>query len=54
MVERLLDTARGVRVNGFADSMARNAVRRMMINSVQIQQRGQFGICWCTEYIRKR
>jgi hypothetical protein len=54
MVERLLDTVRGARVNGFAASMARNAVRRMVVISVQIQQPGQFGISWCTEYIRKR
>lgn len=40
MVERLLETARGARVNGFAASMARNAVRRMMIISVQIRQPG--------------
>jgi hypothetical protein len=29
-VAKLLDTERGARVTGFADSMARNAERRMM------------------------
>ena len=51
MVERLLDTARGARVNGFADSMARNAVRRMMVlyksNSLIYSE-----ILGCTDYIR--
>jgi hypothetical protein len=40
MVEKLLDTARGARVNGFVDSMARSAERRIMANSVQMQQPG--------------
>jgi hypothetical protein len=37
-VEKLLDTARGALVNGFVDSMARNAVRRMIISIIQMQQ----------------